>query len=180
VHRLLCCLYGEYLHVMPYCSSVCPDTAFSCLPIQVTCQMPWICTTVQQGYGRQLSSAWHAINLQRHRLETWLWPRAVGKEVCCRAGVWRIFYVIACVLGTVFLIMMQQCGSICLATACCLMHSSAGVGTRASNAVDLYNRATGVWSTARLSVARYNLAAASVENEIMFAGGDTASGSALL
>jgi hypothetical protein len=60
------------------------------------------------------------------------------------------------------------------------MHSSAGVGIRASNAVDLYNTATGAWSTARLSVARYNLAAASVENVVMFAGGDTASGSALL
>jgi hypothetical protein len=43
----------------------------SSAPLQaVLHQMPWICTTVQQGCGRQLSSAWHAINLQLHRLET--------------------------------------------------------------------------------------------------------------
>jgi hypothetical protein len=40
-----------------------------------------------------------------------------------------------------------------------------------SNAVDLYNSTTGTWSTARLSVARYGLAAASVGNVAIFAGG---------
>ena len=52
-------------------------------------------------------------------------------------------------------------------TACCLRRASAGF----TNAVDLYNSATGVWSTARLSVARYNLAAVSVGNLVMFVGG---------
>jgi hypothetical protein len=41
----------------------------------------------------------------------------------------------------------------------------------ASNAVDLYNSATGAWSTARLSVARYDLVAASVGNVAIIAGG---------
>ena len=41
----------------------------------------------------------------------------------------------------------------------------------ASNAVDLYNSATGTWSTAQLSVARGYLAAASVGNVALFAGG---------
>ena len=41
-----------------------------------------------------------------------------------------------------------------------------------SNAVDVYNGATGAWSTARLSVARYWLAAASVGNVALFAGGN--------
>ena len=44
-----------------------------------------------------------------------------------------------------------------------------------SNAVDLYNSATGAWSTAQLSVARDNLAAASVGNLAIFAGGYTGS-----
>ena len=46
-----------------------------------------------------------------------------------------------------------------------------------SPAVDVYNGATGAWSTAQLSVARYYLAAASVGNVALFAGG--ADGSAL-
>jgi hypothetical protein len=37
--------------------------------------------------------------------------------------------------------------------------------------VDLYNSATGVWSTAQLSVARTELAATSVGNVALFAGG---------
>jgi hypothetical protein len=40
-----------------------------------------------------------------------------------------------------------------------------------SNTVDVYNSATGVWSTAQLSVARSDLAAASVGNLAIFAGG---------
>jgi len=40
-----------------------------------------------------------------------------------------------------------------------------------SNAVDLYNSATGTWTTARLSVARAILAAASVGDVVVFAGG---------
>ena len=40
-----------------------------------------------------------------------------------------------------------------------------------SDAVDLYNNETGVWSTAQLSVARASLAAASVRNFVIFAGG---------
>ncbi len=41
-----------------------------------------------------------------------------------------------------------------------------------SNVVDLYNTATGVWTTARLSVGRSNPAAASVGDVAMFAGGN--------
>ena len=42
-----------------------------------------------------------------------------------------------------------------------------------SNAVDLYNSASGTWSTAQLSVARSFLAATSVWNVAIFAGGST-------
>ena len=65
---------------------------------------------------------------------------------------------------------------VCAASDCRLMRATAGAG---SNAVDLYNSATGAWSTAQLSVARYGLAAASVGNVAIFAGGWT-SGSVLL
>ena len=42
-----------------------------------------------------------------------------------------------------------------------------------SNAVDLYNSASGTWSTAQLSVARNGLAATSVGNVAILAGGGT-------
>jgi hypothetical protein len=72
---------------------------------------------------------------------------------------------------------LQHCGSVCPATACSLTRVTAGGSP--SNVVDLYNGATGAWSTAQLSVERCLLAAASVGNFAIFAGGD-ASGSALL
>ena len=56
-----------------------------------------------------------------------------------------------------------------------LIRATAGVGVR--DVVDVYNDATGAWSTAQLSVARGYLAAASVGNVALFAGGY---GSALL
>ena len=40
-----------------------------------------------------------------------------------------------------------------------------------SNVVDLYNSASGTWSIAQLSVARHGLAATSVGNVAIFAGG---------
>jgi hypothetical protein len=46
-------------------------------------------------------------------------------------------------------------------------------GSRLSNAVDLYNGASGTWSTAQLSVARLNIAATSVGNVAIFAGGQS-------
>ena len=64
---------------------------------------------------------------------------------------------------------------VCAATAFSLTRATAGAS---SNVVDLYNGATGAWSTAQLSVARSSLAAASVGNVALFAGGDT--GGALL
>ena len=46
-------------------------------------------------------------------------------------------------------------------------------GNEISNAVDLYNSASGTWSTAQLSVARANGAATSVGTVAIFAGGYT-------
>jgi hypothetical protein len=59
---------------------------------------------------------------------------------------------------------------VCCAGGCRLMGVFAGDGG-GSNAVDLYNGASGTWSNAQLSVARYELAATSVGNVAIFAGG---------
>ena len=48
---------------------------------------------------------------------------------------------------------------------------SSGLHAGYSNAIDLYNSITGVWSTAQLSAARGYLAATSVGNRAIFAGG---------
>jgi hypothetical protein len=42
-----------------------------------------MCTTVYQGHGRRLSSAWRALFLQLLLLETWPSSRGVIQEVCC-------------------------------------------------------------------------------------------------
>ncbi len=51
------------------------------------------------------------------------------------------------------------------------MGVTAGTGSGVSNAVDLYNGASGTWSTAQLSVARFEPVATSVGNVAIFAGG---------
>ncbi len=51
------------------------------------------------------------------------------------------------------------------------MRVTAGGGS--SNAVDLYNSASGTWSTAQLSVARFWFQATSVGNVAIFSGGYT-------
>jgi hypothetical protein len=52
---------------------------------------------------------------------------------------------------------------------CFLMRATAGFDF--SSVVDLYDSGTGLWSTARLSQARSNIAATSVGTVAMFAGG---------
>ena len=56
---------------------------------------------------------------------------------------------------------------ICPATACSLTL----VAGRLQKAVDLYNSATGEWSTAQLSLGRDAIRATSVGNLALFAGG---------
>jgi hypothetical protein len=55
------------------------------------------------------------------------------------------------------------------------MRFAVGKHIIASNAVDIFNAASGSWSTAQLSVARLNLAATSLPNQglAIFAGGYT-------
>ena len=77
-------------------------------------------------------------------------------------------YIVACVFCVLHV--LQFCGYVCPATASSLMHAPAGFDRR-FNFVDVYNGATGAWSTAQLSVARGGLAAASVGNVALFAGG---------
>jgi hypothetical protein len=77
--------------------------------------------------------------------------------------------------------MLQYCGYICPATASSLMRAAAdGSLDSVSDVVDVYNGATGAWTTAQLSVARTMLAAASVGNVALFAGGHSGTNGALL
>ncbi len=87
----------------------------------------------------------------------------MGVELLLRAFFF-IVVIVFCVLR-----LQRYCGSVCPVTASSLMRAAAG-GT-ASNGVDVYNGATGAWSTAQLSVGRMFLAAASVGNVALFAGG---------
>ncbi len=57
---------------------------------------------------------------------------------------------------------------ICPTFAFCLIYYTTG---SFSDTVDLYNSDSGAWSTAQLSVARDFLAATSVQNVALFAGG---------
>ena len=61
-----------------------------------------------------------------------------------------------------------------------------GYGTAITNVVDMYDISTDTWTSTttnpnlKLSVARYNLAAAAAGNKILFAGGDTGNSSAVV
>ena len=76
--------------------------------------------------------------------------------------------IVCCCVRVFCLPLLQFYGSVCPATDSSLMRATAGVF---SNVVDVYNGATGAWSTAQLSVARYKLAAASVGGVALFARG---------
>ena len=59
----------------------------TCAPLQVLLiLLLWICTTVQQGHGRRLGSAWRAHFLQLHRSATWLCSLEVLQTVSCRVS----------------------------------------------------------------------------------------------
>ncbi len=60
---------------------------------------------------------------------------------------------------------------VCAAAGCRLIGVTAGGSLWVSDAVDLYNSVSGTWSTAQLSVSRPTLAATSVGNVAIFAGG---------
>ena len=90
--------------------------------------------------------------------------------LCRERGGWGLVY---CCKRVECLRVLQFCGSACPATTSSLKRATAG-GT-VSNVVDVYNVATGAWSTAKLSMARVYPTAATVGNVVLFAGGTTAS-----
>ena len=97
--------------------------------------------------------------------------------MCCCAGRGGGCSVDGCV-RVECLRVLQYCCCVCPAAAISLTRATAGGYVSYVSVVDLYNSATGAWSTAVLSVARAYLAAASVGNVALFAGGVT--GGALL
>ena len=135
----------------------------------------WMCTTMQQGHGRRLSSAWRAVILRLHLSGTWLCSLGVKQTVRFCADREGVVWVDA--FSCVFCVFMLAAVLLfCPATAFCLMRSTAGSSTIAT---DVYNGATGAWSTAQLSFARCYLAAASVGNAALFAGGGNTGGALL-
>ena len=66
---------------------------------------------------------------------------------------------------------------VCSGAACRLMRVTAGsIPAGHTDAVDLYDITSGIWSTAQLSAARYFFSAVTVGNEAIFAGGCTKNG----
>ena len=65
---------------------------------------------------------------------------------------------------------------ICNSSACFLMRGTAGI---ACNTTDVFDSATGKWSTAELSVARFLMGAVSVGPFAIFAGGGSVDNRAL-
>ena len=68
---------------------------------------------------------------------------------------------------------MSGLSAVVFATRACLMPSAASTGQGYSNVADIFNVVTGTWTTAALSQARSELAAASLPNAgvVIFAGG---------
>ena len=168
------------VHVVQCCGSVFAlrPLALSCALLQVPNLMLWICTTVQQGHGQRLSSAWHANFYQPHRSGTLLCLLGDIRVRCCE-GCCDMSWALLMVCEQVeCLDIVQYCGANSSATACFLMRAAAGPNT-ATDVVDLYNSATGTWSTAQLSLARWALAAASIGNLALFGGGRSATGELL-
>ena len=85
--------------------------------------------------------------------------------LCREVVVWVAY----CCVRVLCLRGLWSCGCTCPATASSLIRATAGGVV--SNVVDVYNGATGTWSTAQLSVGRMVLAATSVGNVALFAGG---------
>jgi hypothetical protein len=104
-----------------------------------------------------------------------LYNGASGTWSTAQLSVWR-YLLSATSVGNVAIFAGGSTGiysltlfvGVCDAGGCRLMGVTAG---SSSNAVDLYNGASGTWSTAQLSVARYSFAATSVGNVAIFAGG---------
>jgi hypothetical protein len=66
---------------------------------------------------------------------------------------------------------LRACSALSCAAVLLLFVHTVTAADYVSNHVDLYNSATGVWSTAQLSTAAYHLAATSVGNMALFASG---------
>jgi hypothetical protein len=144
--------------------------------------MLWTCTTVHRAHGRLRSSVRHADILLRHLLGTWPSSRGVMQVIalllCVTEGLLWSCCELMIQLCDVCLSLCFVCGAL-RCVSCRLMGVTAG-GSGQSNAVDLYNSASGTWSTAQLSVARSLVAATSVGNVAIFAGGVTGNCSLVL
>jgi hypothetical protein len=91
-------------------------------------------------------------------------------------GCSRCFKFVICYKHfEVYSLVLLAVACVCTAAGCRVTNFTAGTSSSSgfTNAVDLYNSASGTWSTARLSVERNEIAATSVGNVAIFAGGQT-------
>jgi hypothetical protein len=165
-----CCM--RVLRVLRYCGSVFPATAssltratadggvlYNVVDVYNSATGAW--STAQLSVARYSPAAASVGNVALFAggfTSSALLRRKGGEDGCI---------IVACVFCVLRL--LWCCGSVCPATASSLMRANAG----GSNVVDVYNSATGAWSTAQLSVGRIGLAAASVGSVALFAGGYT-------
>jgi hypothetical protein len=162
--------------VLQYCGSVCPAAASSFTRATADGAVVYNVVDVYNG----TTGAWSTAQLSVARWN--LAAASVGNvalfaggalghgALLCREGVEDVY----CCGSVECLRVLQYCGCVCPATVSSLMRATADDAV-VYNAVDVYNGATGAWSTAQLSVARQYLAAATVGNVALFAGGLTAS-----
>ncbi len=178
VEDVCCCVRVECLRVLQCCGSVCPATSSSLT--RATAGGPVVYNVVD--VYNSATGAWSTAQLSVAR--GYLAAASVGNValfaggygangglLCRQGGGWRCSWL----RGVDCLRVLQCCGSVCPAAASSLTRATADVAVF-YNVVDVYNSATGAWSTAQLSVAREGLAAASVGNVALFAGGYTGGG----
>ncbi len=91
----------------------------------------------------------------------------------CSRGCFK--FVICVKQFEAYSLVLLAVACVCTAAGCRVTNFTAGTSSSSgfTNAVDLYNSASGTWSTARLSVERNDIAATSVGNVAIFAGGQT-------
>ena len=89
----LCIVCAVTVPVFPLCTS---STLARTVQHHVANLMLWMCTTVQQGHGQRISSAWRAVVSQLHLSGTWLCSLGVTVR-CCAGRGWKMF-IVACVL----------------------------------------------------------------------------------
>jgi hypothetical protein len=179
-HSAAACKSGSSCRLLPVAVALMVTVAMSAAFGVVRAQGTW--STAQLSVARYFPVAASVGNvaLVAGGAQSGAWFTACC--LLCVGPTWGTVRVLLC--PSIAAVHMRQCCVILLAqlgfsaTNGYLMAQLAG-GSFQSDEVDVYNSAIGAWSTAQLSVARWYLAAASVGNVALFAGGGLGNGALL-